>query len=514
MNALDRLIGWLSPVNGLRRVQARAVLARYEATRPSRTRKVTNDNSTGDVQVIRDAATARAMARDMERNYDIVAGGLKLLVNRVVGPNGISVEPRPRRMDGSINDEFARELLELHEDWSRQPEVTGTTDWVMCQQLSGLSLFRDGEIFAQTIEGPVPYLDHGTRVPFSLEMLEADHCPLDFRQDTPVVDGGVERNAWGRPVAYHMYRQHPGGLRPTGLGPDTLKRVPADRMLHVFLRSRWSQLRGISILVSALGRFQDIQEYENNEMIAARIASAISAYIKRDVNSAPDMQPIESGEKRVLQLRPGQIMDTLLPGEELDLLNPNRPNPNLGAFRRDQHRAAAAGMSVSASSLSKDYNGTYSAQRQELVEQQPEYELLTRWIVARFNRPVWERFVRTAILAGLVKVPADVRPETVAQATFRGPPMVWINPVHEADGLERMVRNGFRSAASVIGERGGRLADTYAELERERKLAEKLGLVLQCDARTDKLADVPAPPDPMDQVPPAPAKARQLNGMH
>lgn len=517
MNWLDRIIAEFSPIRGLQRAHARAILARYDATRPSRTRKVTKDNSTGEVQVVRDAATARAMARDMERNHDLVRGVIGVLVRNVVGPNGIGIEPTPRRANDDIDDDFARALLNLHRDWQRCPEVTGTMDWVMCQEMAARSWFRDGEIFAQAIEGPVSYLDHGTLVPFSLELLEADHVPLEYTLDTPDIEGGIERNAWGRPVAYWMHKRHPGGIRPTALNDTTLKRVSADRILHLAIRDRISGLRGISQLASALGRYQDIAEYETNERIAARIASAICAVVKREAgmtgNSNPDGEVSSTGE-RILKLQAGLIFDQLQPGETIEMLNPSRPNPNLGRFREDQLRAAAAGTDTSFSSSSKNYNGTYSAQRQELVEQYPAYVALTNKFIAMFARPTWERFVRTAILSGQIRVPAGIRPETVAQAEFRGPPMPWINPVHEATALETMVRNGFRPAQSVISERGGRLQDTYEQLARERRLAAELHLTLACDAANDKpAAAATQQADPMlTEPPPAQPATAHLNG--
>ena len=52
-------------------------------------------------------------------------------------------------------------------------------------------------------------------------------------------------------------------------------------------------------------------------------------------------------------------------GEEIGTIDTNRPNPNLQAYRDGQLRASAAGLGASYSSISRNYNGTYSAQRQE-----------------------------------------------------------------------------------------------------------------------------------------------------
>src|SRR3546814_16911546 len=70
------------------------------------------------------------------------------------------------------------------------------------------------------------------------------------------------------------------------------------------------------------------------------------------------------------------VFDDLRPGESISTIDSNRPNPNLEIYRNGQLRAIAAPMRISFSTLSKNYNGTYSAQRQELVENFGAYGVL------------------------------------------------------------------------------------------------------------------------------------------
>ncbi|MFP1462800.1 phage portal protein [Escherichia coli] len=58
------------------------------------------------------------------------------------------------------------------------------------------------------------------------------------------------------------------------------------------------------------------------------------------------------------------------------MVKSDRPNPNLETFRNGQLRAVAAGSRLSFSSAARNYNGTYSAQRQELVESTDGYLIL------------------------------------------------------------------------------------------------------------------------------------------
>lgn len=492
MKLLERAIAAVSPRTAVRRAQARHVLAAYEAAKPSKRHKKSRDNSTGERQVVRDAAATRAIARDLERNHDLVRGALQTLTRNIVGPSGISIEPTPRKggdpeskdYDG-IDDAFARDLLGLWREWTRSPEVTRTLDWVQVQELACRSWLRDGEVFAQLVEGNGSRIQHGSSVPFSLELLEADVVPLDHVGEAPTIDAGIERNAWGQPTAYFVYKHHPGSGHFFSTGD--LKRVPAERMLHLALRERLSGLRGISLLASSITRLLDLKDYEESERVAARIAAAIAAYVKRDKDMEWTPPPLAAGEEeraREFFLEAGSVFQDTLPGESIEMLNPNRPNTALDRFRMSQLRAAARGWCLTYSAFAGDFDGTYSAQRQELVEGYDGYRMFTGMFVSRFVRPVWERFVDMAILSGRLVVPRHIRPETVKQAEFRGPAMPWIDPKKEADALVIMTRAGIKSMQQVIAERGGRLQDTFEQLARERDLADELGLVLESDART------------------------------
>lgn len=489
MNALDRLIAAVLPHRGLSRAQARAklaALASYEGGRSTKRRKKSNDNSTGERHVVRDAATIRATVREMERNHDLVRGALQALTRNVIGPNGISVEPMPRigtagASYDDIDDDFARDLLNLWRQWCASPEVTRTMSWVQAQELACRTWLRDGELFVQIVAGRAAPINHAGPVPLSIELLEADLVPLDYAPRDGVL-AGIERNAWGQPITYYVHKSHPGN--GGGFVSGDLKAVPADRILHIAMRERLSQLRGVSILAAAIDRLYDVKDYETSECIAARLAARLALQVKRDVNM--DWTPDFDATARDFFVEAGAAFDQLLPGEELALINANRPNSGLERFRMSQVRAASRACGLSYSTFAGDYDGTYSAQRQELVESYDAYRALTRQFVDSCYRPIWERFVATAIASGKLVVPPHIRPDTVAQAEFRGPKMPWIDPLKEANALGVLSRNGVESLQDQIAERGGRLQDVFEKLARERRLAAELGLVLESDAANER----------------------------
>ncbi len=480
---VERIIRAISPKWAFRREQYRRALSAYEAAKPSRLRKHGADNSSGDAVVGRAGPALRGYARQLEQNHDLARGVLSVLVNNVVGPHGISIESQPRNKDGDIHEDFASALQEARKDWILRPEVTWEHDYAAAERLACRTWLRDGELLVQELIGMVPRLNHGTRVPFSIELIEADLLPFDYDDERKGITQGVERNGWGRPLAYHIYRQHPGDDRI--FFKLATKRVPADRMLHPKMVDRIRQARGVSVFAAVMRRLEDIKDYEESERVAARVAAALTAYIKKGMPE--DYTAPDSGKKdRSFSMKPGMVFDGLLPGEEVGTIQSNRPSGLLEPFRDGQLRAVASGTGANYSSMSKNYNGTYSAQRQELVEGWGNYQALTSLFVSQFSRPIYRRFVDAAIASGVVRLPRDIDPLTIYDADFRGPAMPWIDPDKESKANERLERAGYKSAQQIIRDRGGNPSDTMRQIKRWRDEADRNALIFTTDPKHDK----------------------------
>ncbi len=461
----DRIVAWIAPGAGVKRAHARRVLAYFEAAVPSRLNKNRRETGGANDAVLRAGAGLRQIARHLEQNYDLALGVLNTLVNNIVGPSGIGIEPQPRRADGTIDDALAKQIIELYKDWCTAPEVTRQHNWASAQRLLCRSWMRDGEVFSQTVAGTLATLDHRTKVPFSIEMLEADMVPMDLNGAAPLqVVQGIEVNAWGAPTGYHVYKSDPAS-QGTLYAAGQTKRIPAANMLHIKNVHRIRQMRGVSVFASVLNRFDDLKDYEESERVAAKIAASMAAFIKK---GSPDdyAAPTEGETSRAMKMRPGMIFDDLRPGEEIGMIDTNRPNPNLETYRSGQLKAIAAGAGPTFSSIARTYDGTYSAQRQELVEGYAIYGTLANEFIGRIVQPVYEQFIATAIAAGLLKVPAGVRLETLDDAAYMPPAMPWIDPLKEAKAWGELEDRCYVSGPEVIRRRGGNPGDTLEQQSR------------------------------------------------
>lgn len=460
MNFLEKTIAAIAPSWAAKRSKQRYVLNAYEAALPSRTHKASRDGLGANTNVQQSALSLRQQARALDQNHDIVIGLLDKLEERVIGSKGIHIEPQPLTLDGEVHEQFAEQIRQRWAEWSIRPEVTGLYTRPELERLLLRTWLRDGEVFIQLIKGHVKGFRHASPIAFSLEALEPDFVPMQTDLSQNNLFQGVYLNAWRQPTAYQVYVDNP---QETGRAGDRTKIVQAENMLHLAFRKRLHQVRGVSMLHGVMIRLADLKDYEESERVAARIAAAMTLYIKKGDAALYD-EDSHSQDRRLFDIAPGAVIDDLKPGEDIGLINSNRPNTNLESFRNGQLRAAAAGTRSSYSSIARDYNGTYSAQRQELVESFEGYAVLQDAFVASVSRPIYRQWLNMAIASQALTPPKDIDPNALANAVYAGPVMPWIDPIKEANAWKERIKGGLATESQAIRASG----NNPAEVKRRR----------------------------------------------
>ena len=440
----------------------------FEAARPSQYRKLRMDRGSGDAVMQRAGDFLRLQARHLDENHDIATGILDILVNRTIG-RGIRYEPQVQDKDGNLHDEFNELLLDYHDRWSEMPTVNGEYSRKEMERLYARTWFRDGESFKIYHIGNIPDFSHNSLVPFSIEPLEPDFCPMGFNQLDKNISQGIARNAWGKAQHYYFHQYHPGDPRGLMNDVNSYKAVPSHLVNHIKLVKRFHQSRGQTIFHAVLTRLDDLKDYEEAERIAARIAAKMVGYVRK---GSPDMYADQEGGRGVEHFDNGMILYDMAPGEEVGLFdNTKRPNNGMNDFRSGQVKAVASGTNVSYSSASKSYDGTFSAQRQELVEQQEHYEVLQDYFITHSCKPDYRYFVKMAILAGL-KIPDNIEPRTLYDVACYGTAMPWIDPIKEAKANKILLEEGLTSNSEIIRRRGGNPSVVFKQIERDQKRRE------------------------------------------
>lgn len=479
MTILDNAIGVFSPGWKAARLRARAMIQAYEAVKPTRTHKARRENRSADQLSQMGAVSLREQARWLDNNHDLVIGIFDKLEERVIGKQGIIVEPHPKMTNGKVAKQLAAEIRTKWGEWSVRPEVTGQFTRPMLERLMLRTWLRDGEVFAQLVQGAATGLVPVAGVPFWLEALEPDFVPMTS-DAAKNLNQGVFLDNWGRPKKFLVYKSLP----VSGRQLDT-KEIDADSMLHLKFTRRLHQTRGTSMVSGVLMRLSALKEYEDSELTAARIAAALGMYIKKGDGQTFDADSA-SKEDRELEIQPGMLYDELQPGEEIGMIKSDRPNPNLETFRNGQLRAVAAGSRLSFSSTARNYNGTFSAQRQELVESTDGYLILQDWFIGAVTRPMYRAWLKMAIASGEIKVPRGVDKDTLYGAVYSGPVMPWIDPVKEVNAWVTQIRGGSATESDWVRASGRNPDEVKRRRAAEIEENKELGLVFDTDPANDK----------------------------
>lgn len=459
---LESLIKVISPSWALKRAENAIRLERlYEAAKAhAQHKRIVDGRRSPDsiMEQTRDELTI--WARHLDENYDIVTGALSNLSDTA---SRCCFEPKLRRVsDGQLDDDKNGELQELFEEWRDEADWSGSSKWPDFSHNIARSWLRDGEVFLNHILGA----ETSSGVPYQIEALESDFLPFSFTVDVPRIIHGVEKMANGKPIAFRFWKSHPSnsGIHtltlPSDLFRDTL-RVPVDQVSHVKLTRRLNQTRGVSVLHSVIHRLDNLNEYEQSEQIKSRVNACLSAAITRQPSFAEPVVNTDTNEIPY-EMQAGQVWQ-LNAGESVETVGNASPNPIAVQFRNMMLRGVSAGIELKASTLSRDYSeGSYSSQRQELVEAKPAEDRLRESFAAQAYKPIWRRFVTAAVLSGRFSL-QGTEPRSQFDVEISGVVIPWIDMAKEVSADAEATREVFKSHSQVIRERGGTPAKVFRE---------------------------------------------------
>lgn len=466
----DRMIGLFSPTTALRRIHNRQLLNRYLSALPvdPRTKKKRRKSTGTADQVNRGAQAIYERARDGDENNATVISILDELTTNIVGPDGIMVEPQPLDQDGHIHTEAARIISDWFAEFSLTQNIDGEFSRAQTELLTCRTWLRDGEVFARYYMGKHPQLTYPGDTPFGVQPFEPDWVPYENDFEHRIYEG-IRRNSMGQ-VESILFRREPGSI-------ETIQ-VAARFCGHLKFVRRLHQNRGVSLLHGVLDLIADLEDYDQSERISAQIASRFAYYIKRD-KSIVDNE-IERGGDMFLGM--GNSFE-LAPGEDAGIVESNRSEAMSNPFRTAQLKATASGAMVNYSSVTRNYDGNYSSQRQELVDSFSRYRVLQRQFVTCWTRPQYRMALETALLNGNVKLPNDVDSRTVLSAMYQAPVMPWIDPSKEMVGIEKGSRLGLQSLSNYQRERNIDPLAARREIAAERVAMDAAGIISTADPK-------------------------------
>ena len=445
----------------------------------------------------------RAKSRDLVRRNAWAAAGIEAFVANAIG-TGI----KPQSM---VQDQTTREAIHsLWWDWCEQADAAGLTDFYGLQGLATRAMLEGGEAL---IRLRYRRSEDGLPVALQIQVLEAEHLPTTMNRDMPggnVIRSGIEFDRLGRRVAYHLYRAHPndGLLAPMssnagGGGMDTV-RVDVSEVIHLFRPLRPGQIRGEPWLTRALVKLNELDQYDDAELVRKKTAAMFAGFITR---MAPEdnlmgESAADANGVALAGMEPGTLQ-ILEPGEDIKFSAPADVGSSYAEFMRQQFRAVAAAMGITYEMLTGDLTQVnYSSIRAGLLEFRRRCEALQHGVIVhQLCRPIWRAWIDQAVLEGALDLPGYRKDRRTYQAAKWIPQgWSWVDPQKEFNAMKLAIRAGLMSRSEAISGNGYDAEDVDREIAADNARADALGLVFDSDARHDQIAAAPLTDTPDAQL--------------
>jgi len=251
-------------------------------------------SSNGSAPII-DHTTMRANARSASHDSLAARGILQRFAQTVVD-RGVRIECAPIASMLGITEEEAEAWATDHETrfdlWARSQTCTVDESMTFYQAQRALMYMRkrDGEYFVRCYYDPRRDLLN----PLRLGIIDPNQIQGDALTDSMwarTYGDGIDRDEYGREVAFNVLVQHADGTATREKIPAVSPRTGLPFILHGFSPEYAGQSRGFSAIGHALQEIENLGDFEAATIKKAINQAAITMYVKPG-DDAPALNPL------------------------------------------------------------------------------------------------------------------------------------------------------------------------------------------------------------------------------
>lgn len=458
-----------------------------------------------DGEITLDRKTLQYRSRAVNRD-DALGAGLGGTFTRGVIGTGL----RPQACTG--DDEKDDALEEVWED--RKDSLSlgeGGLSHGQHQALCYAKRNEDGEVFLR------PAVD-GEDLWF--EVIEADRVatPPGATPRDPggrIVDG-VEKDRFGRAVAYWVLKQHPGDTlgaqtamgatapRPTAaFSLANFDRVEKSSCYHDRSKvSRPGQTRGVPLCHSILQDLRDLDLLILATLKRTQVAACLAVFLTSEAQASDliELTAEDYGYQLDQKLEPGMIF-RLFPGEKAEILTPPAGLSELDRFVFLLARRIGAAVGLSPQAVLKNWdNVNYSGARTIKIDDRLTFHV-ERASFSGLLTWEWKTVLEFELMRGNEKLlAAGITPDDLEDVKWVGDEEQWVDPQAEAAATQTMLALGLTTYQTECARLGHdwqqNLRDKVAAEKFERDLRAEAGLPEALPSQTPDLKHVVPPPEP------------------
>ena len=434
-----------------------------------------SNSKSADAELAPALRTLRDRSRELARNDSYVKRYLALLSANVVGTKGIRLSCKARDDNGQL-DIVGNQIIEREfARWCKKANctVTGKLSFIDAQKLFIETLARDGECLVKhvkTKDNPFNY---------SIQFIEADHLDEELTEiagNNNKIRMGVECSPVGRPLAYHLFKNHPYDTDSYASPGQKYIRIPAEEMIHAYMQERPEMTRGVPWTATAMDKIHTLNGYRQAELTASRLAACKMGFYTSPGGDGYVGEDYEDTYSPIMEAEPGTF-EQLPSGMDFKSFEPNHPTSAFDAFEKAILRGISSGLNISYHSLANDLSSVnYSSIRAGSLEDRAQFGVIQEFVVAHFIEPIFREWLEMAMTTNQIPLPMTRFDKFADSATFIPRSWSYVDPQKEIQANILGLKSGQVTMADIQSAYGRDVEELFEQHDREKKLAEQYGV--------------------------------------
>lgn len=489
--------------------------AGYHAARKNRTNADWSGALGSADQIVNGSApllTGRARETVRNNKYaDAIAQAYRRAMSGIT-PRAAARDPRTGKLLVDLNKAADRQFRR----WANRPEFCDVERRKTFREMQALG----GEEFGTVGESFAVWRYRRSGMPISglqIQMLEFEQLAHDLTHNPDnglEIRAGIEIDADGAAVAYHF---HPHAHPLESTNPPVF-RVEADRVIHLMRQRRVRQTHGVTAMAAVLGDLWATGKYTEAELFAAWMEACVGLIDASQDEEDSDLgfdDDAEVGEttarndeapeglREEVVFRPGMIAKG-----DFRPFNPQHPNKSIEVFHKVILHGVSASTGFDYSTITKDFDGSYSARRQGMVKEWEHVDdLEDLQIHIGLGRRIWEIWYGFEVMDGRLPLTwsqFQEDPFAYTEAEWEGRPRRHVDPAKEMAAEKLAIDYRLDNRSNIGNRRNIDWRENFERIAEIRDMAEQLGITLPEDAeggpKTDASESRPTrePDDPSE----------------
>jgi capsid protein len=393
--------------------------------------------------------------RALEANLPILGRIKSKIAQHAVG-KGIFV--RPSTQDAEWN-ELARKIFE---EWAGNAgvySIDASVDHYEDQTMVAENMVGDGEYLSALVNS-----EAGAPMIQPLDVFEVD-TPIGYSKPNNYVDG-VRLNAYGRPVEYAVRElQVPGQTLQNNFRP-----VASQDMIHVFMRRRTKQVRGLTWFFSGLNQGIDALDLRSLVTGTAKLHESLGVIVRKNAkldrkgvfdkirSHGTDGKTNDQDFRALEKIYGGGLISYLGQEGEIELLNSSRPSQNIREFILYLYADLALASKLPFEVVYSLGSLGGATARGALEDAQWLFDLVMDKIIWNHSFPIYRWRIARAMNEGRLRRCKD---PAWWQTSWRGPAKLTVDIGRTADANIKLMKNGALSHSRYFDERSLEVRDEW-----------------------------------------------------